>query len=140
MAASIKLEIVTPEHVVVDEKVQTVVAPGFLGEFGVLPGHTSFLTSLKLGALRYEDTAGQTRYVFIKEGFAEVLPEKVTILAEAAERRKDIDVARAEASLERAKMRLEKKSREENIDFVRARAALSRSINRIRLATGQEPD
>lgn len=138
MAASIKLEIVTPERVVVDESVQTVVAPGLLGEFGVLPGHTSFLTALKLGALRYEDATGRVRYVFIREGFAEVLPGKVTVLAEAAERRKDIDLKRAEAAYQRAKERMEKKSRTEEVDFIRAHAALSRSIQRIRLAAGED--
>lgn len=137
MAASIKLEIVTPERVVVDESVRTVVAPGLLGEFGVLPGHTSFLTALKLGALRYENSSGKTCYVFIREGFAEVLPDKVTILAEAAERRKDIDLARAEAAYQRAKERMERKSREAEVDFARARAALSRSIQRISLASGE---
>ncbi|MCW7755100.1 F0F1 ATP synthase subunit epsilon [Desulfobotulus sp. H1] len=139
MAASIKLEIVTPEQVVVDESVQTVVAPGFFGEFGVLSGHTSFLTALKLGALRYEDGSGKTSYVFVKEGFAEVLPDRVTVLAEAAERRENIDLARAEAAYERAKERLEKKSSEEAVDFARARAALSRSVGRIRLVSGQDP-
>lgn len=138
MAASIKLEIVTPERVVVDESVKTVVAPGLLGEFGVLPGHTSFLTALKLGALRYEDNAGKTCYVFIKDGFAEVLPDKVIVLAEAAERRKDIDLGRAEAAYQRAKDRIEKKNQEEETDFLRAHSALSRAMQRIRIATGED--
>ena len=91
MANSINLEVVTPDQAVVSDEVQMVVAPGTYGEFGVLPGHTSFLTTLKTGMLRYKDTSGSERLVFINGGFAEVLPNKVTVLAESAERRRDID-------------------------------------------------
>jgi len=131
MAEKLFLEVVTPQKAVVSEKAQLVVAPGSEGEFGVLKGHTTFLTSLKIGSLRYKDESGSDRYLFINGGFAEVLPEKVTILAESAERRKDIDLARAEEAKKRAEQRLAQKS--ENIDFVRAEAALKRAINRINI-------
>ena len=77
MAENIKLEVVTPEKAVVDEDAQIVVAPGTLGEFGVLSGHTPFLSTLKIGTLRYTDSSGTERFVFISGGFAEALPDKV---------------------------------------------------------------
>ena len=102
MAGNIVLEVVTPEQFVVSEEVRIVAAPGILGEFGVLVGHTPFMTALKIGSLRYTDAEGRERYVFINGGFAEALPDKVTVLAESAERRADIDIERAKAALERA--------------------------------------
>lgn len=121
MAEKLFLEVVTPQKAVVSEEVESVVAPGSEGEFGALKGHTTFLTSLKTGALRYKDAAGKERYLFINGGFAEVLPEKVTILAESAERRKDIDVDRAKEAMARAEKRLQAKGAD--IDIVRAEAA-----------------
>ena len=132
MAEKIKLEVVTPEKAVVDEEAQIVVAPGELGEFGVLPGHTPFLSTLKIGTLRYTDSSNKDRYVFINGGFAEVLPNKVTVLAESAERRKDIDVERAKSSMERAQRRLSEKTKD--IDIERAEAALARALHRLKLA------
>jgi F-type H+-transporting ATPase subunit epsilon len=134
MAENIRLEVVTPEKSVVSEDAQIVMAPGTLGEFGVLVGHTPFLTTLKTGALKFKDTNGRERFVFISSGFAEALPDRVTVLAESAERRKDIDIQRAQAALERAEKRLRAQAREEEVDFVRARAALLRAISRIQLA------
>jgi F-type H+-transporting ATPase subunit epsilon len=134
MAGNIKLEVVTPEKSVVDEEAQIVVAPGTLGEFGVLKGHTTFLTTLKIGSIRYTDTNGKDRFVFVSGGFAEALPDKVTVLAESAERRKTIDLARAEAAKERAEKRLAGERSQQDIDFVRAKAALERAIQRIQLA------
>ncbi len=133
MAEKIKLEVVTPEKYVVDEDVQIVVAPGILGEFGVLIGHTSFLTTLKTGTVRFTDVNGTERFVFVSGGFAEALPDKVTVLAESAERRSDIDIERANAAQERAQDRLAQE-KTEDIDFIRAEAALERAINRIKLA------
>jgi F-type H+-transporting ATPase subunit epsilon len=133
MAENIKLEIVTPEKYVVDEDVQIAVAPGVLGEFGVLIGHTPFLTTLKTGTVRFTDVNGTERFVFVSGGFAEALPDKVTVLAESAERRRDIDVARANAAQQRAQDRLARE-KAEDIDFVRAKVALERAINRIKLA------
>ena len=136
MAQNIKLEVVTPEKVVVSEDSQIVAAPGTLGEFGVLSGHTPFLTSLKTGVIRYTDAKGGEQLVFISGGFAEALPNKVTILAESAERKPDIDLDRAKAAMERAQKRLEEDRAREDIDFVRARAALERALVRIKLAGG----
>ncbi len=133
MAEMIKLEVVTPEKYVVDEEVEIAVAPGVLGEFGVLIGHTPFLTTLKTGTVRYTDANGKERFVFVSGGFAEALPDKVTVLAESAERRRDIDVARADAAQQRAQDRLAQE-KAEDIDFVRAKVALERAINRIKLA------
>ncbi len=132
MAKNIRLEIVTPMRSVVSEDVQIVMAPGDLGEFGVLVGHTPFLTKLKIGTLRYKEISGKERVVFINGGFAEALPDKVTILAESAERRMHIDIQRAKSSRDRAVDRINMKS--EDIDFVRARASLERALTRIRLA------
>ncbi|BBO78982.1 ATP synthase epsilon chain [Desulfosarcina widdelii] len=134
MAENIRLEVVTPEKSVVSEEAQIVMAPGTLGEFGVLSGHTPFLTTLKTGALKYKDEGGRERFVFVSSGFAEALPDRVTVLAESAERRKDIDVQRAKAAAERAEKRLREQAKEADIDFIRAKAALLRAINRIQLA------
>ena len=134
MAENIKLEVVTPEKAVVDEEAQMVVAPGTLGEFGVLPGHTTFLTTLKVGTIRYADANGKERYVFVSGGFAEALPEKVTVLAESAERRQKIDLERAKDALQRAEKRLAEDRDKQEIDFVRAKAALERALQRIKLS------
>jgi len=116
MAGNILLEVVTPDRAVVSEEVQIVVAPGLVGEFGVLPGHTPFLASLKPGVLRYKGSGGEER-IF------------------AAERKVDIDVARAKAAMERAQKRLAGQAAEkETIDAARARAALERAFYRLRLA------
>ena len=128
----IRLEVVTPERIVVDEAVQIVMAPGVLGEFGVLTGHTPFLTTLKVGMLHYNDAGGTERYVFVNGGFAEALPDKVTVLVESAERRRDIDTERAKTAMERATERLDKE--DENIDYVRAQAALERAMYRLKLS------
>jgi len=133
MAEIIKLEVVTPDKAVVSEDAKIVMAPGSLGEFGVLTGHTPFLTSLKVGAIRYTDVNGKDRFVFINGGFAEALPDKVTVLAESAERRNDIDLDRARAAMERAEKRLSDANKEE-IDYLRARVALERAVRRISLA------
>jgi len=136
MAGNIRFEVVTPEKIVVDEEAQIVAAPGVLGEFGALVGHTPFLTPLKTGVIHYTDAGGKERYVFVSGGFAETLPDKVTILAESAERRSDIDVERARAAVERAQKRLEEDRGKDDIDFVRAKAALERAMVRLRLAGG----
>lgn len=133
MAGNIKLEVVTPGKSVVSEEAQIVIAPGSLGEFGVLTGHTPFLTTLKLGMIRYKDAQGVERFVFVSGGFAEALPNKVTVLAQAAERRRDINIERAKSAYERAKSRLEAKPKED-VDFVRAKAALDRAIYRLKMA------
>ena len=108
-------------------------APGSLGEFGVLTGHTPFLTSLKPGKINYTDASGNEKILFVSGGFAEATPDKVTILAESAERRRDIDIDRARAALERAQKRLAE-AKAENVNFERAKIAMYRAIERIKIA------
>jgi F-type H+-transporting ATPase subunit epsilon len=134
MAGNLSLEVVTPDKSVVSDEAQIVVAPGAYGEFGVLPGHTTFLTTLKVGVIRYKDQGGNERIVFVNGGFAEVMLDTVTVLAESAERRKDIDVERAKAAMKRAEQRLAEASKREDIDFRRAQAALHRAIARMKIA------
>lgn len=133
MAQLLKLEVVTPAKYVVSEDVEIVMAPGTLGEFGVLSGHTPFLTSLKTGRILYKDANNKERALFVSGGFAEATPNRVTILAESAERRRDIDINRAKAALERAQKRLADQ-KAENINFERAKSALFRAIERIKIA------
>lgn len=135
MAGHIRLEVVTPQKEVVKEEAQIVMAPGVLGEFGVLIGHTPFMTALNVGTIRYTDAQGQENSVFVSGGFAEALPDKVTVLAESAEKSQDIDVNRAKAAMDRAQKRIDDKS--ENIDYVRAKMALKRALHRIQLAEGR---
>jgi len=132
MAEQIRLEVVTPDRMVLGEDVDIVVAPGSEGEFGVLHQHIPFLTTLKEGELRYRK-AGQLHYMAVSGGFAEVLPEKVTILAESAELAREIDVNRAKKARERAEERLAQAKREE-IDYIRAETALKRALIRLKVA------
>lgn len=131
MADNITLEVVTPEKAVVSEEAQIVMSPGTEGEFGVLDGHTPFLTTLKTGMIRYKDSSGAERAVFVSGGFAEALPNKVTVLAESAERRRDINLDRAKEALARAEDRLGKSVSDNEIDVMRAKAALMRAITRL---------
>ena len=133
MAGNIRLEIVTPEKSVVSEDVQIVMAPGTLGEFGVLIGHTPFISTLNMGSVHYKDIEGVERFVFVSGGFAEALPDRVTILAESAERRADIDLERAKSALGRAQERLTRED-DKDLDYERARIALERALYRIKLA------
>ncbi len=134
LPSKIRLEIVTPERVVVSEDVDMVTAPGALGEFGVLPGHTPMLTSLGVGRLAYKMN-GETRGLAVTWGYAEVGPEKVTILTETAEKVEEIDVDRAEAARKRAMERLTRG--EEAIDATRAMGALMRATLRLQVAGKQ---
>jgi F-type H+-transporting ATPase subunit epsilon len=128
------LEIVTPDRAVVREDVDEVVVPGAEGEFGILPGHTPLLATLKVGELWYRQ--GQEKhYLAIAFGFVEVLPDRVTILAHVAERAQDIDVARAERAKQRAEGRLAQPAAQVNLDFERARIAMMKSLIRLQVAT-----
>jgi len=106
MAGKLLLEVVTPDRLLLSRQVDEVIAPGTEGEFGVLPGHCHFLSTLKIGELRYR-VAETTHYMSVLWGFAEVTPTKVTILAEVAEKAEDIDVERAQAAVAKAEQRLE---------------------------------
>ena len=133
----IQLEVVTPERLVSSEEVDEVTAPGALGEFGVLPGHTPFLTTLGVGELSYR-IGTQWRYLAITWGYAEVMPNNVTILAQTAEMAEEIDIERAERAQRRAEERLhEWSTRGADIDFERASIALQRAFTRLRVASRQ---
>lgn len=132
MAEKVLLEVVTPEKTVVKEEVDIVMAPGVLGEFGVLPGHTPFLTTVKPGEVRYR-IGGNAYYVVIADGFAEVLDNKVSILASAAEKAEEIDIERAGKAKEEALKQLEL-AKTEPIDVEQVRAALQRAQARLRIA------
>ena len=134
MAENIRLEVVTPEKQVVNDMAQIVMAPGSMGEFGVLSGHTPFMTSLNTGAIHYRDENGKDQFVFVSGGFAEALPDKVTVLAESSERMEDIDIDRAKAAVARAEERLSADRAKEKVDIARAKAALERAMVRIRIA------
>jgi len=131
MAHTILLEVVTPEHLLLSRQVEEVIAPGVEGEFGVLPGHTHFLTILKIGELRYR-VGEQMHYMSVLWGFAEVTPTKVTILAEIAEKAEDIDVPRAQAAVEEAERRLEMGGLPSEVEA--ARVSLEKARLRKRIA------
>jgi F-type H+-transporting ATPase subunit epsilon len=128
MAKKLLLEVVTPERKVLSQEVDYVGAPGIEGEFGVLPEHIPFLSALGIGNLYYKEQ-GKTHYVFVAAGFAEVGADRVTILAEVAERAAEIDVDRALKARERAQARLAKI--QENVDHAYAQAALQRALARM---------
>ena len=132
LPAHIDLEIVTPDKLLVREAVDEVEIPGSEGYFGVLPGHTPLLASLAVGELWYRKGQEKT-YLSIAFGFAEVLPDRLTILAQLAERAEDIDVGRAEEARKRAETRLTQPKAE--IDYERARIALTKSLARLQVAS-----
>jgi len=127
----LQLEIVTPDRALVREEVDEVQLPGAEGYLGVLPGHTPLLVTLAVGELWYR-IGQETHYLAIADGFGEVLPDRVTVLAQVAERAEDIDVGRAEAARKRAEERL---NRAADIDTERARVALLKSIIRSQVAS-----
>ncbi len=129
------LEIVTPKHSVVSEEVDEVQIPGSEGSLGVLPGHTPLLATFQIGELWYRK--GQDiSYAAVSFGFAEVLPDRVTILAQIAESADQIDVMRAQTAETRAKDRLARPT--QDIDVERARLALLKSLVRLRVASRTE--
>lgn len=128
----VRFELATPNRLVVSEDVDEVVAPGLQGYFGVLPGHVPFLTSLQSGEVSYR--IGRTeQYLAVSGGFAEVQGDRVTILAERAERPEEIDRERALRARQRAEHRLQGKTQEE-IDYARALTAFSRALARLQVA------
>jgi len=131
LPTKLTLEIVTPERALVSEQVDEVQLPGSEGYFGVLPGHTPLLATLQVGELWYR--LGQDKhYLAVAFGFAEVLPERVTVLAQIAERPEDIDVPRAEAAKKRAEERIARP--QVDADFERARIAMMKSLIRLQVA------
>ena len=130
---AIELIVVTPERQLLRQTVVEAVIPGLDGELGILPGHAPLITELGNGELRYRSpTSSQPILLAILGGFAEVLPDRVTLLAQTAERSEEIDLARAEAAKSRAEKRLA--SSDPNMDWDRAVVALQRAIIRIQVA------
>ncbi len=131
MADSLQLEIVTPERLVEKETVEEVQIPGRNGYLGILPGHAPLISELAVGEITYK-SAGTTKHISVAWGFAEVLPDKVTILAETAERAADIDAERARKAKQRAEERLRTASGE--VDYQRALDSLERANARLDVA------
>lgn len=127
------LEIATPERLVVDQEVDMVEAPGASGEFGILPGHVAFLTTLDCGEVRFT-TDGKTRLIATSGGFAEVADNKVTLLLDTAEFGEEIDLARAQKAKEKAEAAL-KGLTLEHTEYQALEAALVRAITRISAAS-----
>jgi F-type H+-transporting ATPase subunit epsilon len=127
----LRLEIVTAERQIFADDVDMVVAPGSEGELGILPHHAPLLTTLKPGELRIKKS-GEEILMVVSGGFMEVLPDRVTILADAAERADEIDLARAEAARQRAQQRAVSHAAE--VDRTRAMAAMARATARLRVA------
>ncbi|MGA6993629.1 MAG: F0F1 ATP synthase subunit epsilon [Candidatus Deferrimicrobiaceae bacterium] len=132
MASTIRLELVTPERLLVSEDVDEVIAPGYEGEFGVLPGHTWFLVILRIGLLRYR-IRDEVRKIAVGGGFAEVTPERVVIMADVAEKAEEIDVDRARQAHERAEAALQDLSMDDAL-YRKMSSALQRSIARMSAA------
>ncbi|WP_125010940.1 F0F1 ATP synthase subunit epsilon [Parageobacillus thermoglucosidasius] len=128
---TIKVSVVTPDGPVYEADVEMVSTKAKSGELGILPGHIPLVAPLEISAVRLKQ-GGKTEYIAVSGGFLEVRPDKVTILAQAAERAEDIDVTRAKAAKERAERRLQ--SKQDDIDFKRAELALKRAINRLNVA------
>jgi F-type H+-transporting ATPase subunit epsilon len=131
MADSFQLEIVTPDKMVVKDQAEEMQIPGKNGYLGILPGHAPLISELSVGQISYRN-GSETHYLCVAWGFAEVLPDKVTILAETAERGEDVDCERAQKAKERAEQRLE--SGDPEVDVPRAQDALARANSRLEAA------
>jgi F-type H+-transporting ATPase subunit epsilon len=129
--AKLQVELVTAEGRVLSEEADFVKAPGLAGELGVLPHHIPLMTPLRTGEVLVRN-GGEEQYLFVAGGFLQVLPDKVVILADAAERAEDIDEARAEEARRRAQQLMEQKA--DTADAAEAAAALERAMFRIRIA------
>jgi len=126
------LEIITPQKVLASQEVDTVIAPGIEGEFGILPGHVNFLSGIIPGELRYYD-GNKWEHMSVTNGFAEVSDDKMSILVDSAEKAIDIDLERAQRAMDRARERLAKNRESKDVDFLRAEAALKRAMMRIKV-------
>jgi F-type H+-transporting ATPase subunit epsilon len=131
MANTFQLEIVTPAKLMVKDAAEEAQIPGLSGYLGILPGHAPLITELGVGVITYR-ASGADHTLSVAWGFAEVLPDKVTILAEAAERPQEIDIERAQKAKNRAEERL--KSNDPQVDYTRAEDALQRAETRLNVA------
>ena len=137
LPTKLTLEIVTPDRALLREEVDEVVVPGSQGEFGVLPGHTPLLSTLKIGELWYRQ-GPEKHYLAVAFGFVEVLPDRVTVLAQVGERAQEIDIQRAEHAKQRAEQRLAQAQphlSQVDFDIERARIALMKSVLRLQVAS-----
>ena len=132
LPSSLRLQIVSADRSLVNQRVDEVEIPGADGYFGVLPGHTPLLALLGAGELWYRQ-GQEKQYLAIAFGFAEIQPDRVTILAQVAERAEDIDVARAESARKRAEERMSRPTAD--MDFERARVALMKALIRLQVAS-----
>jgi F-type H+-transporting ATPase subunit epsilon len=130
----IELEVATPERSVLDEKVESIEMPGRDGYLGILPGHAPLLTELGVGILTYQKGA-EVRRLTVVNGYAEVLPDRVIVLAEVSERAEEIDVQRARTAAERAQSELAKATGAPETDWQSASAALQRALVRVEVAS-----
>jgi len=130
---SIQLVVVTPVRQLLSESVTEVQIPGADGYLGVLPGHAPLITELGIGELTYRTAGGQPGLLAVIRGFAEVLPDRVSVLAETAERAEEIDINRAKDALKRAQELIARGG--ENVDWDRASAALQRALVRIQVVS-----
>jgi F-type H+-transporting ATPase subunit epsilon len=130
MADTIKLEIVTPERLLVEADAEEVQIPGASGYLGVLPGHAPLITEISVGEIAYR-AGNQVKRLAVAWGFAEVLPDKVTILAEVAEKAEEIDVVRAREEKKQAEEELRKAGADGNPE---AQAKLDRANTRLAVA------
>jgi len=132
-ADSIQLVIVTPVRQLLSESVVEAQLPGADGYLGVLPGHAPLITELGIGELTYRTVSGQSGLLAVIRGFAEVLPDRISVLAEMAERAEEIDIRRAQEALKRAQELIAKGG--DNVDWDRASAALQRALVRIQVVS-----
>jgi F-type H+-transporting ATPase subunit epsilon len=130
----IHLSIVTPERSLVSETVDEVVLPGIEGYLGALPGHTPLLTSLKIGEIKYR-LAGAWRYLAVSWGFVEILPDRITVLADVAEKAEEIDVERAKKKAESVQAEM----KNPDADFLQAQIALEKAVVRMQVAAKAAP-
>ena len=130
---NIELEVVTPERHVLSESVQSVEMPGKDGYLGILPGHAPLITELGVGVLTYHKGA-EVRYLTVMQGYAEVLPDRVIVLADLSERAEEIDLARVRSALDRAQAELAKAG-SPDVDWQVASAALGRATTRMQAAS-----
>jgi len=132
------LEIITPLEVLYKAEIKHIRVPGTEGYFGILSGHTPFVTTLQSGEIKVDHENGESKYFATSGGIVEVLPEKTTVLVETAEEAVEIDVERAIHAKERAEKRLSERTSETDIE--RAKAALTKAINRIKVFKKFKPD
>ena len=136
MAEKVRLRLVTPSRLLLDQEVDEVTVPGALGELGILPNHISFLTSLDIGEMSYKEGAERIRLA-LSGGYAEVLDNEMTVLANAAEFADEIDVERAQSARRTAESKMEDLNREDK-EFITTESALHRALVRIQVAASEK--